>query len=78
LVIRRREGHNSTTAYAAAKAALGTYTKALSKELGPKGVRVNSIAPGWIYTTATEAVVKRLAEICSRCISRRRCSAPAQ
>lgn len=53
--------YETTTAYAAAKAALTTYSKALSKELGPKGVRVNSIAPGWIYTAASEAFVKRLA-----------------
>jgi len=53
---------DSTTAYAAAKAALTTYSKALSKELGPKGVRVTSVSPGWIYTTAAEAMVKRLAE----------------
>lgn len=52
----------STTAYAAAKAALTTYSKALSKELGPKGVRVTSISPGWIYTTASEKLVKRVAE----------------
>ena len=58
---RRLPLHDSTTAYAAAKAALTTYSKALSKELGPKGVRVVSISPGWIYTTAAEAMVKRLA-----------------
>jgi len=52
----------STTAYAAAKAALTTYSKALSKELGPKGVRVLSISPGWIYTTAAQSMVTRLAE----------------
>jgi NAD(P)-dependent dehydrogenase (short-subunit alcohol dehydrogenase family) len=43
----------STTAYAAAKAALRTYSKSISKELGPKGVRVNSVSPGWIMTAAT-------------------------
>ncbi|KQY08570.1 short-chain dehydrogenase [Rhizobium sp. Root73] len=43
----------STTGYAAAKAALRTYSKSLSKELGPKGVRVNSVSPGWIMTDAT-------------------------
>lgn len=53
--------HESTIAYAAAKAALSTYSKALSKELGPKGVRVNSIAPGWIRTSASEAMVQRVA-----------------
>ncbi|MBS0632664.1 MAG: SDR family oxidoreductase [Verrucomicrobia bacterium] len=58
---RRLPLADSTTAYAAAKAALTAYSKALSKELGPKGIRVNSVAPGWIYTTAAEAMVKRLA-----------------
>ena len=53
---------DSTTAYAAAKAALATYSKALSKELGPKGVRVMSVSPGWIYTTASQAMVSRIAE----------------
>jgi NAD(P)-dependent dehydrogenase (short-subunit alcohol dehydrogenase family) len=52
----------STTAYAAAKAALTTYSKSLSKEVGPKGVRVLSVAPGWIYTSAAEALVKRIAD----------------
>jgi len=43
----------STTGYAASKAALRTYSKSISKELGPKGVRVNSVSPGWIMTEAT-------------------------
>ncbi|WP_439597308.1 SDR family oxidoreductase [Falsiroseomonas sp.] len=51
----------STTAYAAAKAALTTYSKALSKEVGPQGVRVNVVSPGWIHTEAAEALLQRLA-----------------
>ena len=43
----------STTGYASAKAALRTYSKSISKELGPKGIRVNSVSPGWIMTEAT-------------------------
>ncbi|OHD02066.1 MAG: short-chain dehydrogenase [Sphingopyxis sp. RIFCSPHIGHO2_01_FULL_65_24] len=50
----------STTAYAAAKAALRTYSKSISKELGPKGVRVNIVSPGWIMTEASEEMLKRL------------------
>ena len=51
----------STTAYAAAKAALSTYSKALSKEVTPKGVRVLSVAPGWVETEAAVALAQRLA-----------------
>lgn len=52
----------STTAYAAAKAALRTYSKSLSKELGPKGVRVNVVSPGWIMTESTIHFLERLQE----------------
>lgn len=51
----------STTAYAAAKAALSTYSKALSKEVTPQGVRVLSVSPGWIETEAAVALSERLA-----------------
>jgi NAD(P)-dependent dehydrogenase (short-subunit alcohol dehydrogenase family) len=51
----------ATTAYAAAKAALSTYSKSLSKEVAPQGVRVLSIAPGWIETEAAVALSDRLA-----------------
>ena len=50
----------STTAYAAAKAALRTYSKSISKEVGPKGVRVNSVAPGWIMTEAVGPFLEML------------------
>ena len=52
----------STTAYAAAKAALSTYSKSLSKEVTPKGVRVVRVSPGWVETEASVAMAKRLAE----------------
>src|SRR5438445_9429497 len=51
----------ATLAYAAAKAALTNYSKGLSKEVGPKGVRVNSVAPGFTETKAAEALIERLA-----------------
>ncbi|QBK06494.1 SDR family NAD(P)-dependent oxidoreductase [Hylemonella gracilis] len=51
----------STTAYAAAKAALSTYSKSLSKEVTPQGVRVLRVAPGWIETEASVALAERLA-----------------
>ncbi|TLX66275.1 MAG: SDR family oxidoreductase [Thaumarchaeota archaeon] len=52
----------ATLAYAAAKAALTTYSKGLSNEVGPKGVRVNSVAPGFIETSAAEALIERLSK----------------
>lgn len=51
---------DATTAYAAAKAALRTYSKSISKELGPKGVRVNVVSPGWIMTEGTEVFLERI------------------
>lgn len=45
--------HDSTIAYAAAKAALSTYSKALSKEVTPHGVRVLRVSPGWVETEAS-------------------------
>ncbi len=52
----------STTAYAAAKAALSTYSKSLSREVGPEGVRVVRVSPGWIETDAALALADRLGD----------------
>jgi NAD(P)-dependent dehydrogenase (short-subunit alcohol dehydrogenase family) len=52
---------DATTAYAAAKAALSTYSKSLSKEVSPRGVRVVRVSPGWVETEAAVALVERLA-----------------
>lgn len=51
----------ATTAYAAAKAALSVYSKSLSKEVSPKGVRVVRVAPGWIETEASIRLAERVA-----------------
>ena len=51
----------ATIAYAAAKAALSTYSKALSKEVTPKGIRVVRVSPGWVETEAAIALTERLA-----------------
>jgi NAD(P)-dependent dehydrogenase (short-subunit alcohol dehydrogenase family) len=58
---RRLPLFEATLAYAAAKAALSNYSKGLSNEVAPKGVRVVSVAPGFIQTTAATALIERLA-----------------
>jgi NAD(P)-dependent dehydrogenase (short-subunit alcohol dehydrogenase family) len=52
----------ATTAYASAKAALNTYSKSLSKEVSPKGVRVVRVSPGWIASPLSNGLAMRIAE----------------
>lgn len=53
--------YDSTLPYAAAKAALRNYSKSLSNEVTPKGIRVLTVSPGWINTTASEAWLGEIA-----------------
>ncbi|MBT1704434.1 SDR family oxidoreductase [Chryseosolibacter indicus] len=52
--------HESTLPYAAAKAGLINYSKGLSKEVSPKGVRVLTVSPGWINTAAVKAFLEEI------------------
>src|SRR4029450_3259035 len=54
--------YEATLPYAAAHAALRTYSKGLANELAPRGVRVNAISPGGIETEAYERFVDRIDE----------------
>ena len=53
--------HEATLPYAAAKAALANYSKGLAKEVGPKGIRVVRVSPGWVETEAAVGLVTELA-----------------
>lgn len=51
-------GRAGDVAYAAAKAGLDGMTRSLAAELGPRGYRVNSVAPGTIVTDANAVLIK--------------------
>jgi NAD(P)-dependent dehydrogenase (short-subunit alcohol dehydrogenase family) len=51
----------ATLAYAAAKAALSNYSKGLSKEVSPKGIRVVRVSPGWVETAGAVGLIEELA-----------------
>ncbi|WP_329459720.1 SDR family oxidoreductase [Streptomyces sp. NBC_01497] len=53
---------NGTLGYAAAKAALTTYSKGLARQVAPHGVRVNTVSPGFVRTPAAQELVERIAE----------------
>ena len=51
----RKGGHPGSLVYSTAKGAVLTWTRALANELGPKGIRVNAVAPGLILGTRFHA-----------------------
>ena len=61
--IQRRAPLPTSIPYAAAKAALANYSKALSDELAPKGVRVNAVCPGYIETESAYRMAVEIGEM---------------
>lgn len=54
----RDGGGPGACAYATSKAAVMTFTRAMAKELGPLGIRVNALCPGMIATTFHDRFTK--------------------
>jgi 3-oxoacyl-[acyl-carrier protein] reductase len=53
-----QRGEGDYSHYAAAKGALIAFAKSLAKELGPSGIRINVVAPGWVETDMTREALK--------------------
>jgi 3-oxoacyl-[acyl-carrier protein] reductase len=53
-----QRGEAFHAAYAATKGAALSFVKSLATELGPAGVRVNAVAPGWVMTDMSRAAIE--------------------
>ena len=70
-------GNVGQTNYAATKAGLVGMTKTLAKELGKKGIRVNAVAPGFIYTPMTATMPEKILEMMKEKTPLKRLGTPA-
>jgi len=61
--IQRRAPLPTSIPYAAAKAALTNYSKALSNELAPRGIRVNAVCPSYIETESAYRMAEEIGQI---------------
>ena len=69
-------GQPSGIAYPASKFAVNGLTVSLARELGPKGIRVNAVAPGIIETDMMKAVPKEVIEPLAKQVPLRRLGKP--
>lgn len=70
-------GNVGQTNYAATKAGLVGMTKTLAKELGKKNIRVNAIAPGFIYTPMTATMPEKILDMMKEKTPLKRLGTPA-
>lgn len=69
-------GNPAQTNYAASKAGIIGFSKSLAKELGPYGIRVNVVAPGWIQTDMTKDLPRKVIDRVTPNIPLRRLGSP--
>jgi 3-oxoacyl-[acyl-carrier protein] reductase len=60
------QGHGGVAVYSATKAALDGLTRSLARELGPRGVRVNSLAPGYFESDMASGITPKQKETIKR------------
>ncbi len=73
-----RMGNPGQANYSAAKAGIVGLTSTLAKELGPLGIRVNAIAPGFIRTRLTDAIPDKISQEIQKRISLGRIGVPKE
>jgi 3-oxoacyl-[acyl-carrier protein] reductase len=56
-------GQAGQTNYSASKAGLIGFTKALAKELGPRNITANAVAPGFVYTDLTADLAQDMKDL---------------
>lgn len=71
-----RTGNPGQVNYSAAKAGVVGFTKALAKEIGSMGIRVNCVAPGFVETRLTDAIPDKLKDDMIKSIPLRRTGVP--
>lgn len=69
-------GNFGQTNYAASKGGVIAMTKTWAKELGPKGITCNAVAPGFIRTPMTEAVPEKILKMMEEKVPLRRLGEP--
>jgi 3-oxoacyl-[acyl-carrier protein] reductase len=71
-------GNYGQTNYAASKFGVIGFTKTWSRELGPKGVRVNAVAPGFVETPILATVPPKVLEQMRQSVPLRRLAQPEE
>jgi 3-oxoacyl-[acyl-carrier protein] reductase len=71
-------GNSGQSNYAAAKSALHGFTASLAKELGPKGITANVVAPGFIDTEMTKSIGEDMRKEAQKVIPLRRFGQPVE
>jgi 3-oxoacyl-[acyl-carrier protein] reductase len=70
-------GNAGQTNYSSSKAGLIGFTKSLARELGPRNVNVNAVAPGYIQTAMTDALTDDQRQALMKSVAIRRLGTPA-